>query len=66
VILKDSEIRAMTESEAVTVVKEIVFKYAAILERLEIQGKISGNGYTFRQQLADFATTIVKENWIQK
>lgn len=59
----DEELRGWDEETAHTNVTQAVYQALAIVERLELLGKIYGNGHHFRQSIATEAGNRLKSSW---
>lgn len=46
--------------------KNAVYKAAMLFERLEDAGRIRGNGHHMAQKIADKASALLRERWIDE
>jgi len=57
------EVQAMDRQTAEFAVAYAVYDATRLIEQLEREGKISGNGHHLRQQLAAAARAVVDDRW---
>ena len=60
---EDVKARFTEAAEAEAVMGNMVYQSTALFERLEGAGLIRGNGHHMSQQVAKFATDLLKERW---
>ena len=59
----DKELKEMDLETAQNELSNEVYAAAGIIELLEGQGKVRGNGHHIRQNIAAYAENLLKERW---
>jgi hypothetical protein len=65
-MLKDSQVKKLSKSEAKEILRNSVYSSTMILERLEEAGKIDSiSGYELRQSIVEFSLSLLDKNWVK-
>lgn len=59
------ELKEMDKETAIAEILKKVYGATALLELLEIHGRIHGNGHYLRQTVANKAKNLIKERWLK-
>lgn len=59
-----ARLKAMTLEQAEAEAGNAIYLAALVFERLELAGKVRGNGHHMAQDLAERAKALVRERWI--
>lgn len=58
------ELKNMDKETAISEILKAVYESTALIELLEIHGRIYGNGHDMRQQVANKAKKLITERWL--
>lgn len=62
----DSDAPALTVDQAATLISNAVYEACGLYEQLQHAGRVGGNGHHVRQKIANAATALMRERWIEK
>ncbi len=66
IIKTKEQIANMTFEQVSRCLYSSIYEATKVLETLEYQQRVRGNGHVMRQKMADRAVEFLKERWIEK